>query len=69
MNLMFSALPVDFQRTVIGRLLDHLLELADKGFRFGLQFSWVSLEIIYEYFPDIDVRFHLTKRHIYQLRL
>jgi hypothetical protein len=50
---MFSALTVDDQRTVIDRCLDPLLELADKGFRFGLQVSGVSLEIIYDYRPDL----------------
>ena len=50
---MFSALSLDDQRTVIDRCLVPLLELADKGFRFGLQISGVSLEIIHDYRPDL----------------
>ena len=50
---MFSALSEDDQREVIDQCLDPLLRLAEKGFYFGLQISGVSLEIIYDYRPDL----------------
>jgi hypothetical protein len=53
MNLMFSALTAEDQRTVIDRCLEPLLRLADKGYRYGIQISGVSLEIIAKYRPDL----------------
>jgi hypothetical protein len=53
MNLMFSALTAQDQRTVIDKCLDPLLGLADKGFKYGIQISGVSLEIIADYRPDL----------------
>ncbi len=53
MNLMFSALTEDDQKLVIDKCLDPLLELGDKGFKYGLQVSGVSLEIIHEHRPDL----------------
>lgn len=56
MNLMFSALSPHEQKVVIDKCLDPLLELAEKGCRFGLQISGVSLEIINEYRPDLVIK-------------
>ena len=54
MNLMFSALTVEDQKTVIDRCLDPLLKLTEEKIKFGLQISGVSLEIIDEYRPDLS---------------
>jgi hypothetical protein len=53
MNLMFSALSYIDQQKVVNKCLVPLLNLADSGYKFGIQISGVSLEIIQQHRPDL----------------
>lgn len=59
MNLMFSALSPDDQKIVIDKCLDPLLNLSERGFKFAIQISGVSLEIIDKYRPDLTAKLKL----------
>ncbi len=52
LNLMFSALSASDRETVIDLCLDKLINLAKKGYIFGIQISGVSLDIIQELRPN-----------------
>lgn len=56
MNLMFSALSPEDQRVVIDKCLEPLLELAEKGYKLGIQISGVSLELINDYRPNLIIK-------------
>ena len=53
MNLTFSALSPEDQKSVLEKCLVPLLDLAEKKFKFAIQISGISLEIINEYRPDL----------------
>ena len=53
---MFSALSYAEQKTVINKCFEPLLDLASNGYKFGLQVSGISLEIIQQHRPDLIFR-------------